>query len=317
MGAWLAHRVFYLSTWFGIAIGCLAVRFLPRAWLFRFSDFIANVAFRCFKGFRRRSIRNIAAVFGDQLNDAQVEDIARRSLRNFFRDCIEMAVALEVSENELRESIPIFGNEHLDAALSKGLGVLVLSAHLGNFFLIGTRLAVDGYAISALVNQPRDSHLARLMDKFRLQVRQKTIHARPRREALKQVTAALRRNELAVVLPDEYRRGEGIEAPLFGRIVIARRGPATLALRTGATIVPACMIRQPDGTLKLIIEPELELDRSGKGAEQIRENTIRLTQWVERTVREYPDQWNWMNIRWWTTAPESAAGAHAPVRQAS
>ncbi|MGH7795905.1 MAG: lysophospholipid acyltransferase family protein [Candidatus Binatia bacterium] len=317
MAAWLTRRVFYLTTWFGIAISSLAVRLLPRIWLFRFSDFIASVGFVCFKGFRTRSIGNIAAVFGEQLNGAQVEEIARRSLRNFFRDCTEMAIVLEMSDSELREFIPMVGHEHLDAALAKGSGVLALSAHLGNFFLIGTRLAVDGYAVSVLVNQPSDSHLAKLMDKYRLQVRQKTIHARPRREALNQLTEALRRNELAVIISDEYRRGDGIEVPLFGRIVIARRGPATVALRTGAAIVPAYMIRQPDGTLKLIIERELELDRSGKGAEQIRENTIRLTHWVERTVREYPDQWNWMNIRWWTAPPGSEPGAHAPVRQAS
>ena len=52
--------------------------------------------------------------------------------------------------------------------------------------------------------------------------------------------------------------------PLFGRTVLARRGPATLALRTGAAVVPACLIRQPDDTLKMIIEPELELDRRGR-----------------------------------------------------
>ena len=317
MAPWLIRTVVYLSTGLGIAIGCLAVRFLPRAWLFRFSDFLASVGFCCFKGFRSRSIGNIAAALGEQLNGVQVEDIARRSLRNFFRDCIEMAVALEVSDDELRNLIPLVGSEHLDAALAKRSGVLVLSAHLGNFFLIGSRLAIEGYAISVLVNQPSDSHLAKLMDKYRRQVRQKTIHARPRREALKKLNEALRRNEIAVIISDEYRRGKGIEAPLFGRMVIARRGPATIALRTSAAIVPACMIRQPDGTLKLVIERELELDRSGKGAGQIKENTIRLTQWLERTVREYPDQWNWMNIRWWTTREQSEPGAHAPVRQAS
>jgi KDO2-lipid IV(A) lauroyltransferase len=317
MADWLTQRVFFWSTRFGVGIGRLAARTLPRVWLFRLSDFIANVGFCCFKGFRSRSIRNIAAVYGEQLNRAQVEDIARRSLRNFFRDCTEMAIALEMSEDELRASIPLSGSEHLDAALEKGAGVLVLSAHLGNFFLIGTRLAIDGYAISVLVNQPRDSHLAMLMDKYRLEIRQKTIHAHPRREALRQLTDTLRRNELAVIISDEYRRGEGIEVPLFDRIVIARRGPATIALRTGAAMVPAYMIRRPDGMLNLIIEPELELDRSRKGAEQIRENTIRITQWVERTVHSYPDQWNWMNIRWWKTIPESTLGAAARVQQAS
>jgi len=316
MAAWLIRRVLYLSTSYGVAISSVAVRLLPRSWLFSFSDIIAGVGFVCFKGFRSRSIANIAAVFGEQLNDAQVADIARGSLRNFFRDCAEMAIAFKMSDSELREFIPMAGKEHLDAALAKGCGVLVVSAHLGNFFLIGTCLAIDGYVVSVLVNQPSDSHLAKLMDRYRLQVRQKTIHARPRREALSQLTEALRRNELAVIISDEYRRGDGIEVPLFGRIVIARRGAATLALRTGAAIVPASLIRRPDGNLELIVEPELELDRSGKGVEQITENTTRLTQWVERKVRQYPDQWNWMNLRWWRTPTESGPGAHASVRQA-
>jgi len=49
---------------------------------------------------------------------------------------------------------------------------------LGNFFLIGSRLAIDGIPTFVLVNQPRDGRFAELMDEYRLQVRQKTIHAR-------------------------------------------------------------------------------------------------------------------------------------------
>jgi lauroyl/myristoyl acyltransferase len=87
-----------------------------------------------------------------------------------------------------------------------------------------------------------------------------------------------------------------------------------MALRTSAAIVPACLIRQGDGALKLVIEPELELDRSGKSGDQIRENVIRITQWLEGKVQAYPDQWNWMNIRWWRADPETS-GAHEPARQ--
>lgn len=261
-------------------------------------------------------MENIAVAFSDRTNDARIEYIARRSLENFSRSCVEIAVALEVSDAEFRALIPMIGSEHLDAALAKGAGVLLLSAHLGNFFLVGSRLAVEGYVVSVLVNPPKDGRLAKLMDKYRLQVGQKTIHARPRQQALKELHDSMRRNELAVVIADEYRHGKGIEVPLFGRTVIARRGPATVALRTGAAIVPACMIRQPDGTLKLVVEPELELDRSGKGAVQIKENMIRITQWLERTVRAHPEQWNWMNIHEWTTHGADETAAREPVRQA-
>ena len=311
---WLTGRVYWLLTWMGFTVGCLAARFLPRIWLIRFSDLLARIGYYCFSSFRIRSVTNITAVFGDRLGRAAAEDIARRSLRNFLRSCIEIAVAMESSDDEVRDLISIVGSEHLDAALAKGSGVLILSAHLGNFFLVGSRIAIDGYAVSVLVNQPRESHLARLLDKYRLQIRQKTIHAHPRKEALKVLRETLRRNEVAVIISDEYRRGTGIEVPLFGRTVIARRGPATMALRTSAAIVPACLIRQGDGALKLVIEPELELDRSGKSGDHIRENVIRITQWLEGKVQAYPDQWNWMNIRWWRADPETSR-AHEPARQ--
>jgi len=316
MTSWLTGRVSYIATWFGFTVGRLAVKFLPRRWLFCFADWLARIGFYCFAGFRTRSITNIAAAFGKLPNDPAVQDTARRSLRNFLRSCIEIVIALEISDRELGASIPIVGREHLDAALAKGSGVLVLSAHLGNFFLIGTRLATEDYSISVLVNQPADSALAKLMDRYRLQVRQKTIHARPRREAAKRLHDVLRRNEAVMIISDEYRRGRGVETLLFGRTVIARRGPATIALRTGAAIVPACMIRQGDGSLKLVIEPELELDRSAKGSEQIRDNMAQITQWVERTVRAYPDQWNWMNIRWWTMRDVDQTAVQDPLHQA-
>ena len=262
-------------------------------------------------------MRNIARAFGDKLSIPAVKQVARRSLRNFFRDCVEIGIVLETSDQEFRAQVPLIGGEHLDAALEKGAGVLVLSAHLGNFFVLGTRLAVDGYPVFVLVNQPKDGQFAELMDKYRLKAKQRTIHARPRREALRQLHDVLRRNELAMIIADEYRRGNGIKVPLFGGVVTARRGPATLALRTGAAVVPACIIRQADDSLKLIIEPELELDRSARTKAEIAENTLRITQWLERTVRKYPDQWNWLNIRWWETSLDEPTAQEQRLSQAS
>jgi Kdo2-lipid IVA lauroyltransferase/acyltransferase len=311
MTARFTGRIAAVGTQCGFTIGCLAVRMLPRPWVFRLADWLANAGFALVKGFRSRSIYNIATVFRDQLSRGAVEDIARRSLRNFVRDCVEIGIVLESSEEKLRAQVPIAGREHLDAALKKGSGVLLLSAHLGNFLILGTRLAIEGYPIFVLVNQPSEGGFGELMDRYRLKVKQRTIHARPRREALRQLSEVLRRNEIAMIIADEYRRGNGIQVPLFGGSVLARRGPASLALRTGAAVVPAYVVRLPDDTLTLIIEPELEFDRSGKSKPEIIENTARMTQWLERTVRKYPDQWNWMNIRWWENLPG------APTHRAS
>jgi len=298
MIAWLSGKLAYLITWLGFKLGCLAIRVCPGA-VFLLSDGLAKIGFYLFRGFRNRSIANIAIALGNGLSSSEINGVARHSLRNFFRACVEIGFAVVASDAKLKAAIPIVGRKHLDAALAKGKGVLLLSAHLGNFFLVGCRIAMEGVPTFVLVNQPRDGRFAELMDDYRLQVRQKTIHARPRYQALRELTEVLRRNQIAVVIADEYRRGTGIEVPLFGKTVIARRGAVSLALRTGAAVVPACMVRQADDSLRLVIEPELELARDERNAGAIRENTIRITRWLERTVRSYPEQWNWMNIHWW------------------
>lgn len=313
---WFTGRVAYQSTRLGFTVGSHLAKSFPGG-VYWCSDQLAKAGFYLFGGFRKRSIRNIEVAFRGMIEGPEGTNIARQSLRNFIRACVEIAALIDASDKEIRAKIIVHGREHLQSALEKGNGVLVLSAHLGNFFLVGTRLAVEGFPTYVLVNQPRDGHFAMLMDAYRLQIRQRTIHARPRHQALNELNAVFRRNQIAVVIADEYRKGSGVRVPLLGRTVIARRGPATMAMRTGAAVVPACMIRQPDKTLRLIIEPELELVRSGKGKTEIEENTMRMTEWLERTVRKYPDQWNWTNIRWWESPNRASMTESQHLRQAS
>ena len=288
----------HLGVWVGFNAGCLVARIVPRRWLYRVSDALADIGFSLFRGFRTRSISNVGFAFGEKLNGTEVEEIVRKSLKNFFRDFVEIAITLVTPAKELRSEIPIEGRKNLDLALAKGKGIIALGAHLGNFFLVGTRLATEGYATWVLINQPRNRRFAKFMDDYRLKVRQNTIHARPRREALRELHQVLRGNELAVVIADEYRTNDGVQVPFFAGTVLARRGPATLALRTAAAVVPVYLIHDKNHGLKLIVEPELDLIRTDKNKTAIRENTIRMTQWLERTVRAYPEQWNWMNIHW-------------------
>ena len=81
--------------------------------------------------------------------------------------------------------------------------------------------------------------------------------------------------------------------------------------------VPRVLHGVSAGTVEgtVVIEPELELERSMRDKTKIRENTIRLTQWLERTVRAYPEQWNWMNIRSWDVKPTEPRGEHHGTRE--
>lgn len=281
-----------------LKLGLLSVKFLPRGFFLILAPATADLGFYLFHSFRTRSIRNLTLALGDQLDAREISSTVRRSLRNFFRDFVEVGFALDTPVQQILDRVPLSGREHLEAALAKGRGAIALSAHLGNFFLLGTRLAAEGYPIHVLVNQPQNGQLSRFMDQCRSRIGQRTIHARPRRQAFRNLLQILRRNELAVVIADEYRSGSGVFVPFFGRTVLARRGPATLARRTGAALLPIYLIRGADGGLSLIIEPEIEQLKSKRIKADVSENTLRIAQWLEKTVRAYPDQWNWMNVRW-------------------
>jgi KDO2-lipid IV(A) lauroyltransferase len=306
------HRIVetltYVALQIGVAAERMAIRVLPRRWLLALFKGIADVGFHLFRGFRERSTRNLKHALGSRLNDREISEIVRGSLRNFSRSFIELGLAVESGLEPIRAEIPVSGLEHLKAALEKGRGVIALSAHLGNFLLVGTRLAAEGYSIYVLINQPRSGKIPELRRRYRKKIGQKTIHAHPNDEAFRELVQILRRNEIAIVIADEFRSGSGIHVPFFGRTVIARRGPATLALRTGAAVVPAYLVRDRTGELKLVIEPELELSRTGKIKADVVENTLKITRWLERTVRSYPEQWNWMTVHWKEEKPPAAVG---------
>jgi KDO2-lipid IV(A) lauroyltransferase len=305
MARWLVEKTYYAATLIGFKVGGVAVRILPRRWLFAFSNGLANLAYLLIRGYRTRSIMNLRVALAGRAGACERRAIVRRTLRNFFRACVEMIIAMESSDEERRAAVSVDGLEHLEAAIAEGKGVIILSAHLGNFFLVGTRLAVAGYPVHMLINQPSNSKFAKLLDEFRRQIKIRTIHARPRQQALRNLNSVLRSNGIAIMIADEYRKGNGIPTTLFGRTVFARRGPATIAARTGAAVVPACLVRQGDDSLRLLIEPELELARPGSRQREAAENVAIMTRWLEKTVRAYPDQWNWQNIRWWADSAKT------------
>lgn len=294
----LFDRLIFGIIYLAIRVGLWIVKFGPRRLVFLFSDGLANLSYYLFQSFRRRSVRNLRMALGDRLDAKEIDRVVRKTLRNFFRGVVEAGYSLCVASQELRREIPVVGGAHLEEAMARGKGVIAIGAHLGNFFLVGTRLALEGYPIHVLVKPPNNKSLRELLVQFRLKTGKKTIHARPRRQAFSDLLGVLRQNELAVVIADEHRDGRGIRVPFFGRTVLARRGPATLALRTGAALLPVYMIRSPSGRLTLIIEPEIKVPRSGDIGADVIENTMKINQWLERVVRSYPDQWIWKNIHW-------------------
>jgi KDO2-lipid IV(A) lauroyltransferase len=314
----LSENVTFWAVRAGMRLAIVTANVVPRPVIFAAAGLLARAGYMLFSGYRVRSTRNLTIALGDSLSASQIRRIVKRSLENFFYSFAEIPIGLATPPAQVCHEIPLQGREHLDAALAKGRGVILLSAHLGNFLILGSRLALGGYRTHVLINQPARGGVGRLLDEYRSQVLQTAIPARPRGQALRRLIDVLRQNEVVIIIADEYRRsGSGVRVPFFGRQVLARRGPATIALRTGAAIVPGYLIRGGNGRLTLTIEPELALDRTRGGNTAIAANTMRITRWLERTVRRYPDQWNWMTVHWHDQDPPLEASKNHHIEQLS
>jgi KDO2-lipid IV(A) lauroyltransferase len=242
---------------------------------------------------RRRIVKNLHAAFGRSYSTATKAGLARGVQDNFVRGLIDCFLQLADPERA-RRKIAIEGFKHLEAALARGNGVIALGAHLGNFVLVGTRLGMEGYCVSTLFRVPDDERLRALIEEHLRYFHQQVIPSRPRRAAVRAMTDKLKRNEIVFILGDNLKEGK-VEGSLFGRRVYTPRGPVSLAFRTGAALVPMYLVRNYDGKLTLVIEPELLLIRNVY--EDVSGNTRRIVGYLEGLIGRYPDQWNWLTVR--------------------
>ena len=278
---------------------------------------IGRATFTILWRYRARMEQNLATAMADQLpSPEERRAVIRKAWRNFAQGILETSSIMHAPKEKVLAAVPIEGEDHLKQALAKGKGVIALSAHLGNFTMIGIRLAAAGYPFIALVKQPRDRRFARLMDDYRAKVGIKTVSAKPRREAVRGVLKALRANGVVLVIADEFKSG-GVEVEFFGLPSPAPRGPATLALRTGAATLPMFLTRDSRDRLTLHIEPEIELIESNELEDDVAANTVLFTRHLEAMVRRYPDQWNWLGFHRDGAKPRAGRRKSRPAQPAS
>jgi KDO2-lipid IV(A) lauroyltransferase len=215
--------------------------------------------------------------------------------KNFARGVLETCAVMHLSKETIVSTITMEGEEHLKRALARGKGVLALSAHLGAFTMIGARVAAGGYPFSVVVKQPGDEHFAQCLDDLRAQLGIRTISAKPRKEAVRGILKSLRENRVVLVIADEFKSG-GVMVDFMGQTSPAPRGPATLALRTGAVTLPMFSARRPDGSLCLLIGPEIEPVQLEDLEKSVAATTALFTRHLEGAIRRYPDQWNWLGF---------------------
>jgi KDO2-lipid IV(A) lauroyltransferase len=266
-----------------------------RLWL-NFTWLMGCVTFVLLRDYRKRMEENVTLVFSDEIpNPRDRSALVWRAWLNFARGMLDTFAVLHMSKEQILSTIDLEGEEHIKRALEKGRGVLALSAHLGGFTLIGARLAAAGYGFSVVIKQPPDQSFARVGDDYRAQIGVHTISAKPRRAAVHGVLKALRENRIVLVIADEFKSGDAM-VDFLGLKAPAPRGPATLALRTGAVTLPMFATRRADDSLVLSVGEAIPPVEHEDLEQSVLATTAGYTRHLEAAIRRYPDQWNWLGL---------------------
>ena len=247
--------------------------------------------------FRRRqqlADRNLRAVFGDDMTPRRRREVRIKSVMNISKTMGELLKLRWMSEEQVREAISIEGSEHLDAALARGKGVIIVTAHFGNWEYAGALLAVLGYPMNAIA---RDATAPLARDLINEARRSKGVQVFGRWDA-RELLRALRRNECVAILPDQHADGPRAPMRFLGRTAGTATGPATFALRTGAAIVPVFAYRGPDDHSRLRVFPPLETVWTGDREADVVATTQLINDIIGEQIRAHPEQWLWLHDRW-------------------
>jgi KDO2-lipid IV(A) lauroyltransferase len=251
-------------------------------------------------GERRKTLRHLALAFPN-LSEAARHKLAGRVWRGFGRTVFETARWLKWPSAKIAaQAARVEGWPHLEKALAKGKGVLLVTAHLGNWELLAAALAARVPA-GAVAQKIYDSRFDSLITDFR--ENHLGVSMIKRGMALRGILEALKKNQLVIVLCDQDSGKDGVFVPFFGRSAWTQSGTARIALKTGAALVPAFMVRGEDGLFEMRVEKEIPLPSGADMEKKVLETVRRYTEVIESFVRAYPDQWVWMHERW-RTRPE-------------
>lgn len=240
--------------------------------------------------------RNLQRAYGRTLTGADLRKAVRATFSSYARYWAESFRLPALSPEILDDGMDLEGYEHLDRALRSGTGTLMALPHLGGWEWAAFWLTqVMEKEVTAVVEALEPPELFDWFVEFRESLGMHVVPLGPK--AGTTVSAAVRRGDIIALLCDRDLQGGGPEVEFFGERTTLPGGPATLALRTGAPILPTAIYFSGDRHLARVLPP-LDTARRGKLREDVARITQDLAHALEDLIRAAPEQWHLMQPNW-------------------
>ncbi len=246
---------------------------------------------------RRSMLANYAVVLPGA-SKAERERVARQSLVNYCRYLVDFIRFPRATPADVSASVggaPEY--ERLAREMEGGRGVVVVCMHFGNWDAGAGATAARGFPVSVVAETFGDARLDGMVVGARERLGMRVLKLESAGPSLLRV---LKKGEVLALLVDRPLEGEGVRVPFFGREIEVPAGPARLALRTGAKVLPTAFPRIVRGRAEFETWCDwgIELPDSGDAAENVRLLTAQIVAAHERFIRERPDQWYMFRRMW-------------------
>ncbi len=246
---------------------------------------------------RRSMYRNYGRVLGDA-SSVEIRRMAKRSLINYCRYLADFVRFPSLSRGEIVELVT--GRESfaaLDDALGHGKGAIIVCTHFGNWDIGAGAAAARGYPVTVVAETFSDPRLDRMV----LDSRERLgMHVIKMEKAGPSMLRVLKQNGLLALLIDRPVPGQGVRVKFFGEDVEVPAGPARLALRSGAAVVPAAFARVRANAIAVetLTDFSVTWEASGDEDEDVRRITQSIMTAHEGFIRRYPEQWYMFRELW-------------------
>lgn len=294
-----------IAEW-GVVLGLgKLLNWLPESCAYAVGEGAARVWYGVDRRHRAIAAESLAASFPGRYTPAELEHVVRAVFENLGRTAVDVARSDRLLSRTAGTPVEWDGYEHLLAARARGKGVLVISAHFGPWELLPPVWVLRDepvYVVARPLDNPR---LDDLLNGLRARGGTRVIR---KRDAVHAILRALRGGGTVGILIDQHvSEREGVVVPFFGRPASTASAPALIAQRSGASVIPMSIVRQPGrGRYRILIGTEIVVRRSGDLKADLVENTARFTAAIEAMIREQPEQWFWVHRRWKTREPVDA-----------
>lgn len=300
----MIHWILDWAGYWAVRAGAFAVQRLPLESALRLGQGLGTLIYG-FNERRRVAYVNLKAAFPQSMTHER-KRWTKEMYQQLGMAAIEMMRSRNLTEQDVDRSVTNHGYETYLECRRSGKGLILLTAHLGNWELSQVVEGLRHRPMMVLARKQKYKRLDSLLNSFRQYHGSVAVG---KGAGTRDLIRTLRSGGCVGVLGDQSGGDEGVWVRFFGRLTTSPRGPIALALKLGVTVLPVFFVRRGGKSPchDLCFEPPLQLERTGDREKDIQGNTQKYIHILESFITRYPSQWLWGHKRWKRTRTKRIA----------